>query len=153
MRSKSKDGSWVDAKSKKSKSLNFTFGQAIALAALCSSLAAVVTAFSAVYFFGNSLMDVYSDQLVASTTHSIITRHSRLRPLASTSRKRPPQLDSKTFKSAQDGSEVRPDRATRIAEESPESSEVTMTMPQNPVEEYEESSHPRVAWLMSFPNR
>ena len=62
------------------RSVHFSFGQALTLAAMCSSAVAVCTALVAAYSFSSSLTDYYSDKLVASTTRSIIQR-TRLRPV------------------------------------------------------------------------
>ena len=145
----SDDSSWMDSKDKKSRPTHFTVGQVVTMVAASASLAAVLTALFAVYSFSNSLMEVYSDHMVASTTRSVISRtrfgpmeHSQ--PETGLLRRNPTQLRSKIGNEEQWEVEVKEENEQ--AELAP-----GVTVPaKKPIDE---SIRPHVAWLMSFPNR
>ncbi|KAL7572049.1 hypothetical protein ACA910_001700 [Epithemia clementina (nom. ined.)] len=113
---------------------HFSLGQAMALAAICSSTAAVLTAMVAVSFFANSSTDYYSDRLIASTSRSIISR-TRFRPITSTEMD-PAQRKETSSHSGKDFST--------------ESTFPLSVLPSRNLEE--EGPRPHIVWLMSFPN-
>jgi hypothetical protein len=166
-RDSSSDSEWTNQKEKQRRAAisshhYYSFGRAMALAALCSSVAAVVTAIIAVYFFYSStLLDLYSDQLI--TTTSVV--RTRFRPM-STSMETNSQLRSPQL----------PPKITSLERWAPPQNE---TKRMNAREEYDDGIQPHVAvstwfqsqrvspswntefsplslccqWLMSFPNR
>lgn len=124
----------------------FTASQAFALAALCSSIAALSTALVAFSFFRGSF-DVYADQIAASTARSLVSTRS-VRSLAS-SGLRPLE-----------GEELVPE-VSRLVHSPLLFSEASVRLRDgdgrgDPIMQMEEnklgSPSPHVAWLMSFPN-
>jgi len=140
------DSSRTDSRDKKSRALYFSAGQVVTMVAASASLAAVLTALCAVYSFSNSLMDVYSDHMVASTTRSVISRTrfgpmGHMQPESGLLRRNPSQLTSKIgVEDHLDADE--PHELGQLA-----SATVSAKRP------VDETIRPHVAWLMSFPNR
>lgn len=140
----------------------FTAGQAFALAALCSSLAAVATALVAICFFSNSY-DVYADHLVASTTRSVISRR-RVRSLSTNTAQ-----STSTLTTLQHHPSPEPVMTTAMPSKSatlllsttthPKVTEGEPVVQKFPFSNLPEpvadpnSPRPHIAWLMSFPNR
>ena len=125
---------WMMDKEKRHRT-HFSFGQAMALAAICASTAAALTAMVAVYFFSNSTTDYYADRVIASTSRSIISR-TRVRPFSS-----PPHTSGWEASAGMDAEN----------ENSQESSFPLSVLPSRNLED--EGPRPHIVWLMSFPNR
>ena len=122
----------------------FTAGQAFALAALCSSIAALSTAIVAFYFFSGSF-DSYADQLVASTTRSVISRR-RVRSLSSSATGvHQSNVVEDTSRSLQTPALLSEASSNPEKEVDPTSLSFT--------EKKQDDLRPHIAWLMSFPNR
>jgi hypothetical protein len=102
-------------------SLQFSVGQAVVLAALCASFAAVLTALSSVYFLSDDIASFLNreQQQLATRTSAVRTgQHSKM------------------------------NAETKRALESPDS------LAKIPLKANKNSSVcPKIAWLMSFPNR
>jgi hypothetical protein len=140
-------GSDMSAKFRKNSRTHVTIGQALTLAALSAAGAAVLTALIAVYCLSNSVPDIYSDHLVASTTSGAISHHSLLRTAES-------QLVELVYEKE---ATVYDDSDETRLEVSPmnmkEASYVMLpnTLPDRYLED--DGVRPHIAWLMSFPNR
>jgi hypothetical protein len=124
----------------------FTASQAFALAALCSSIAAISTALVAFYFFRGSF-DVYAEQLAASTGRSLVsTRGARSLALSGLQTQQRKVLERETLHYSQSPlllSDALVDQRQG-------------TVYKNPSIQTEEDikggPRPHIAWLMSFPN-
>lgn len=141
----------------------FTPTQACALAALCSSMAAAVTALMAFCFFssGSSLSssgyDFYSDHMVASTTRSIISRR-RVRSLTSDANSnKNGALQEMAINNVTSGKPESLGALKAVVSEKlklppPQISRFPLSTLPEPVDDLS-SPRPHIAWLMSFPNR
>jgi hypothetical protein len=142
--SKSDDGSDVCTKLRKSKT-HVSIGQALTMAALSATFAAVVTAMIAVYCFSSSLPDIYSDRLlVAVATSDVISQATHLRPAG-----------YDTSNKEADGI-VEGEAKSPSLEALPTASfDASMLMPNVMSDRHlEDDGVPaNIAWLMSFPNR
>ena len=144
---------------------SYTTGQAFALAALCASVAAVLTYLIAMAFLSQSSLwedSLYADQMVASTTRSIISRrrvrshnnamaeqqHTLHRDLQSSSGNAVQPLSSHAVLVSSVEGQVR--QGVALAGENKDKFPLA-TLPEPKVDP--DSPRPHIAWLMSFPNR
>ena len=133
---------WIMDKDKRHRT-HFSVGQAMALAAICSSTAAVLTAMVAVHFFSSA--DFYSDRLIASTSRSIISR-TRVRPVTPGADLSPPREPSSSLDPSSHNSNSISGNGLPVETKFP------MSILPTPKTE-DEGSRPHIVWLMSFPNR
>ena len=120
---------------------SFTAGQAYAFAAFCASVAVVLTASIAFYFFAPFGNDVF-----ASTTR--VVSHRRMRSISSMGSF--PQLEA--LMTADLLEKTSPSLLSTDVQQVEEISKFPMsTLPK--IVDDSNSPRPHVAWLMSFPNR
>jgi len=118
---------------------HLSIGQALLVSAMCASFAAVLTALIAVYCFSNSLFEMYSDQMVASTMSSVVQRTTRLRPVMQMS-------------------EGKDAVSVAVSSEEPlilaHTNDASIMLPSMVLPaKQDDGIRPNLAWLMSFPNR
>ena len=113
---------------------SYTLGQTVAFAALCSSLAAVLTALTAVHFFTGS--SIHRDTHVARALDTVdVYTRTKLRSKHS----QQPVAVKATKSAVEDASKLN-----------------ELTVQKNDMVSHEKTDdqlYPQVAWLMSFPNR
>ena len=144
-------------------SSSWTFGQAVLLAALCSSISAILTAVVAIYCFadvsGSQVAGVYSDQLVttritrsasSSGLFDLLPHLEQQHPSDTTPVEKLPSLPVKE-------PSTKPTSSTNIDSSSAGFAKSFDTKswpaPVLPSTTEDDGPRPQVAWLMSFPNR
>lgn len=115
----------------------YSRSEAFALAAICSSLAALLAAILATCFVSSGGISI--DQMAASTTRSVVSTR-RVRYGSSFSQF---GVSLPTPTSTMKSPLASIDKDTHVS----------FPLSRLPEPENEESSHPKIAWLMSFPNR